>query len=153
MTDKPEAVALKPCPFCGGEPTLDDDTMGHSVVCCYHCYAQAGFGPEDDAAITKWNNRAQPDASALVEVLRKIDKQVSHAMLGEDVVERAYQRGVDDCLAAIRGTNADLMQSPGAAYRACVEAVHKVLDKAGMDALLACLDARAAIAAMGSAER
>jgi Lar family restriction alleviation protein len=89
MNDKPE---LKPCPFCGGEPTLDDDTMGHSVVCCYHCYAQAGFGPGDDAAIAKWNTRAtpQPDASALVEAAKALcgaivqDEQGGWRIAGDD---------------------------------------------------------------------
>jgi Lar family restriction alleviation protein len=57
--DQAATQELLPCPFCGSEPFIDDDTCGHSVVCCHNleCLAQGPFKPGDDQAIEGWNNR------------------------------------------------------------------------------------------------
>lgn len=74
---------LKPCGHCGGEAYIDDDTMGHSVVCCKNieCRAQGPFRPTDDEAIAAWNARATDAENQRlrveVEALRKALEQIA----------------------------------------------------------------------------
>ena len=61
---------LKPCPFCGGKPTLEaseDDLKHHAVyVCCYNCGSIGGSadGEIEETleayiryAVDAWNRR------------------------------------------------------------------------------------------------
>ena len=62
------ADELKPCPFCGGAPTVvDDDSYGACYVFCGPCdvmpeqaYRNVG---ETAQAIAAWNRRAAPEPS------------------------------------------------------------------------------------------
>lgn len=57
-----DSVALKPCPFCGGEAHLMDMGWPHWVWCneCGARVQSTKFAEEGDAeAIAKWNRRAE----------------------------------------------------------------------------------------------
>lgn len=64
-------IELKPCPFCGGEATMQAPNM-HRMTCitCKECWMSSGYGtPEEVAA--KWNRRAEPAPTVdTVEVVR-----------------------------------------------------------------------------------
>ena len=52
---------LKPCPFCGGEPSLSSGYMGYSTVGiyveCINCAAFSEMNPEEGIAVEAWNKR------------------------------------------------------------------------------------------------
>jgi len=53
---------VKPCPFCGGEATMDyrfeDDPSGF-VVYCTKCGVHGYYCEDADEAVAKWNTRAE----------------------------------------------------------------------------------------------
>ena len=55
----PEAPALKPCPFCGGEPELATPRTGSAMRCiyCHNCDVYGPWGESFDDAATNWNRR------------------------------------------------------------------------------------------------
>lgn len=60
MTD---AVKLKPCPFCGGEPTLHQPRRALGAwISCAQCGLEGPTetGVTDDDAARHWNTRAEP---------------------------------------------------------------------------------------------
>lgn len=71
MTDKPEAVALKPCPnpWCEDSLYCVENRPPLWRVAC-GCGVKGPTTYREDTAIAAWNTRAQPDASALVDALR-----------------------------------------------------------------------------------
>jgi len=50
---------LKPCPFCGGDPEMVQQTKVNWAVMCHDCGAEGGWG-NPSAAIDAWNKRATP---------------------------------------------------------------------------------------------
>jgi len=61
----------RPCPFCGNPHTA----ASYGVVRCGQCGAAGPYGASDDAAISKWNHRAQttvatPDGPGLAADIR-----------------------------------------------------------------------------------
>lgn len=59
-------IKLKPCPFCGGEPSFGMSVSGdrHIFVCCPDCLASsnslAPCGDTEEDAAELWNKRTQP---------------------------------------------------------------------------------------------
>lgn len=66
---------LKPCPFCGGEASINDDPTGNGgkpitrgniglgrlwSVECDECGADAGYWQSEEIAVLKWNTRTPP---------------------------------------------------------------------------------------------
>ena len=51
---------LKPCPFCGSVPTVDQDTNGDWYIICEgdDCHAAISELPDRDWSIEAWNRRA-----------------------------------------------------------------------------------------------
>lgn len=98
MTAPSIKEALKPCPFCGGEPDIrtrmDEDIWTHNIVkwTGVHC-AECGIGfewppgAEPDAA-EQWNTRAtfQPDGERREAIARMIEP---HSNLFVDPTELA----------------------------------------------------------------
>lgn len=80
MTDADvEAVALLPCPFCGGDDVIARETHDGPVrpveVICRECGAQSDIYDDADKAIAAWNRRAaiaaDPGRKAMVEALER----------------------------------------------------------------------------------
>jgi len=61
-------IALKPCPFCGKQPTVwfdgGDPGEGYNIDCC--CISVYSVGKND--AIRKWNTRHEPKEAGHKEV-------------------------------------------------------------------------------------
>ena len=53
---------LKPCPFCGGEATLEDTSTGFGVI-CWNCQISTTMDWKSDKAIAIWNNRKNNEKS------------------------------------------------------------------------------------------
>lgn len=85
MTQKPDAVELKPCPFCGGTAFLhndmDNDTTMWWYVSCSQCINQTThFCAGRDIVIARWNTRDTAELDALrreVEAGKQIDGSTS----------------------------------------------------------------------------
>jgi len=51
---------LKPCPFCGGNPKIQEDSFMHGSyydIQCQKCWAQSKGYPTEEMAIMAWNSR------------------------------------------------------------------------------------------------
>jgi len=107
--------ALKPCPFCGGEPALDaaevdepsfspEDQLAISWIVGCSCSAFLGPFLDDAEAIAAWNTRASLAAQdGLVEALERcaqIVEQWNHRQ-NEKVDDIKYI--VRNALSAIKG--------------------------------------------------
>jgi len=49
---------LKPCPFCGGQPYMNEGAFNCHHVSCQSCQAKAIFRSNYQAAASAWNTRA-----------------------------------------------------------------------------------------------
>jgi Lar family restriction alleviation protein len=57
---------LKPCPFCGGEPTDCDADYGNTVqIRCPNCAASSDYAGTLESAIKLWNTRQHPISTEL----------------------------------------------------------------------------------------
>ena len=61
MTERDE---LRPCPFCGGEPGMMQQTKVNWAVMCHVCGAEGGWSNPSDA-IALWNRRATVEPVAV----------------------------------------------------------------------------------------
>lgn len=71
MTDPREAIALKPCPFCGSDKVISGMTQGRRFVMC-ECDAEGPTGDTPAKAITAWNTRAD----AIIAARPAVDAEV-----------------------------------------------------------------------------
>ena len=53
---------LKPCPFCGGVPYINDELRAEDCICvqCQECFSESTPMETDAEAITAWNTRPSP---------------------------------------------------------------------------------------------
>ena len=75
---------LKPCPFCGNEPTIivrkgkDGWRDRYSVLCDYEhggCGAESGWYHYEVEAVASWNKRVPITEKELVEYIEKTRKE------------------------------------------------------------------------------
>jgi len=66
---------LKPCPFCGGVPSVTETDYAdryfarNYVICCADCTAEVSHDTEQEAVVA-WNRRVLPPATAeAIEIL------------------------------------------------------------------------------------
>lgn len=52
---------LKPCPFCGGEASVDVGDFGGMVCSCEKCFSQGKECETEAEAIKEWNRRVKDD--------------------------------------------------------------------------------------------
>lgn len=100
---------MKPCPFCGGEPTIEhpegDDYAVGCDDCCFSIMAgNVGIGwyATREEAITAWNTRPREDAGvvddAMVERAWKAYNVRKHALDADD--ELPLLSRMDECMKA-----------------------------------------------------
>lgn len=89
MTDE---IKLKPCPFCGSDDVVLDETYTSGYVRCRVCGAEGGLRDSHDEAAAAWNSRT--DAKGLVVRLNVSDEQVRR-MVDEAVSAARNRRAID----------------------------------------------------------
>jgi Lar family restriction alleviation protein len=58
-TEGVQRCVIKPCPFCGSEPTVESLTISTKIfICCHNCKISQYIYREEDEAIEAWNERA-----------------------------------------------------------------------------------------------
>ncbi len=89
-----EEIKLKPCPFCGGNDVVAEETYTSGYVRCRGCGAEGGFRYSHDEAVAAWNRRT--NAKELVARINVSDEQV------RQMVDDAVSAAIDDCMEQIR---------------------------------------------------
>ena len=89
-----EEIKLKPCPFCGGNDVVAEETYMSGYVRCRGCGAEGGFRYSHDEAVAAWNRRT--NAKELVARINVSDEQV------RQMVDDAVSAAIDDCMERIR---------------------------------------------------
>ena len=79
-------MKLKPCPFCGKEPSLL--SKGTIALCQTFPCPLAGLG----IMVGDWNTRTDPTKTALAEALRECIKVADRATDGFDTAREALRR-------------------------------------------------------------
>ncbi len=56
---KDKKIKMKPCPFCGGEPFVEDSARNEQIVViqCQVCFGEGPIGDTEAEAIIEWNTR------------------------------------------------------------------------------------------------
>jgi Lar family restriction alleviation protein len=81
MSEKTQMQELKPCPFCGGKPSVQADGGCHNYVLCDGCFAESPAGAVAEA-IAAWNTRTpQPTDAASTEAHAKLDALIDHRIV------------------------------------------------------------------------
>lgn len=89
MTEK-----LKPCPFCGSDDVVVEETYASGYVRCRGCGAEGGFRYSHEEAAAAWNSRT--NAKKLVARINVSDEQVRR------MVDDAVSAAIDDYMEQIR---------------------------------------------------
>jgi Lar family restriction alleviation protein len=52
-------MKMKPCPFCGGEPFVEDSARKEEIIViqCQECFGEGPIGETKAEAIGAWNKR------------------------------------------------------------------------------------------------
>ena len=89
-----EKIKLKPCPFCGSDDVVVEETYTSGYVRCRDCGAEGGFRYSHDEAVAAWNRRT--NAKELIARINVSDEQVRR------MVDDAVSAAIDDCMEQIR---------------------------------------------------
>ena len=61
-------TSLKPCPFCGAAPEVEE-LYADAYVLCPNCHARTGIEQTEDLAIAAWNSRTDNSHAMQEEML------------------------------------------------------------------------------------
>lgn len=122
MTHK--AKAVKPCPFCGGQPTItEDDSYGGCSIGCSGCDVEPSVlvsVGQLDQAIEKWNQRA-PDREAEQRGMERAAEIAEQKGKHEAFARRGAREAGRDLVAECRQAGSEVAHGIAAAIRAAKE--------------------------------
>lgn len=87
---------LRPCPFCGGSAILEGQALAWTVT-CENCGMQTAVRNKPEQATADWNSRVPLVADAIAAC--EAEYVSGETGTAEDA---AYNRGVRDCIEAIK---------------------------------------------------
>lgn len=94
---------LLPCPFCGGEVTVENDGAWWSIA-CEKCDIYVEPYVSRGIAIAKWNQRATPAQPASVPMPKTVRQTIEMVLhfgkrVGDTSTDVMINRGIDEALA------------------------------------------------------